>query len=112
MCRSRAHHREVKMVKHVILWTLKEEFSEEEKQQIKAGIKEGLEGLAGQIPGLLEIHVQTESLPSSNVDIMLDTTFESAEALQGYSVYPAHVAVADGKVRPYTATRSCMDFEV
>ena len=96
------------MVKHVILWTLKEEFSEEEKQQIKAGIKEGLEGLAGQIPGLLEIHVQTESLPSSNVDM----TFESAEALQGYSVHPAHVAVADGKVRPYTATRSCMDFEV
>ncbi len=100
------------MVKHIILWTLKEEFSEEEKQQIKAGIKEGLEGLAGQIPGLMEIHVQTESLPSSNVDIMLDTTFESAEALQGYSVHPAHVAVADGKVRPYTATRSCMDFEV
>ena len=92
----------------MILWTLKEEFSEEEKQQIKAG----LEGLVGQIPGLMEIHVQTESLPSSNVDIMLDTTFESAEALQGYSVHPAHVAVADGKVRPYTATRSCMDFEV
>lgn len=71
------------MVKHVILWTLKEEFSEEEKQQIKAGIKEGLEGLAGQIPGLLEIHVQTESLPSSNVDIMLDTTFESCGGIAG-----------------------------
>ena len=28
------------MVKHVILWKLKEEFSAEEKQQIKAGIKE------------------------------------------------------------------------
>ena len=39
------------MVKHIILWKLKEEFSEEEKKQIKAGIKEGLEGLAGQIPG-------------------------------------------------------------
>lgn len=65
------------MVKHIILWTLKEEFSAEEKEKIKVGIKEGLEGLAGQIPGLMEIHVQTESLPSSNVDIMLDTTFES-----------------------------------
>lgn len=42
------------MVKHVILWKLKEEFSAEEKQQIKAGIKEGLEGLAGQIPGRTE----------------------------------------------------------
>lgn len=100
------------MVKHIILWTLKEKFSAEEKEKIKVGIKEGLEGLVGQIPGLLEIHVQTESLPSSNVDVMLDTTFESVEALQGYSVHPAHVAVADGKVRPYTATRSCMDFEV
>ena len=25
---------------------------------------------------------------------------------------PAHVAVADGKVRPYTAVRTCLDFEV
>lgn len=40
------------MVKHIILWKLKEEFSEEEKKQIKAGIKEGLECLAGQIPGM------------------------------------------------------------
>ena len=27
------------MVKHIILWKLKEEFSEEEKKQIKAGIR-------------------------------------------------------------------------
>ena len=47
------------MVKHVILWKLKEEYSEAEKESIKAGIKEGLEGLAGQIPGLVEIHVYT-----------------------------------------------------
>ena len=33
------------MVKHVILWTLKDELSAEEKQQVKAGIKEGLEGV-------------------------------------------------------------------
>ena len=34
------------MVKHIILWTLKEEFSGEEKETIKQGIKEGLEGLS------------------------------------------------------------------
>ena len=33
------------MVKHVILWTLKDEFDAEEKERIKAGIKEGLEGM-------------------------------------------------------------------
>ena len=70
------------MVKHIILWKLKEEFSEEEKKQIKAGIKEGLEGLAGQIPGMTEIKVRIDCLPSSTVDVMLDSTFESAEALK------------------------------
>lgn len=38
------------MVKHVILWQLKDELSDTEKAAVKAGIKEGLEGLAGQIP--------------------------------------------------------------
>ena len=37
------------MVKHIILWNLKDEYSEEQKEQIRKGIKEGLEGLAGQI---------------------------------------------------------------
>ena len=86
------------MVKHIILWKLKEEFSEEEKKQIKAGIKEGLEGLAGQIPGMTEIKVRIDCLPSSTVDVMLDSTFESAEALKTYITLPKHVAVSDSKV--------------
>ena len=100
------------MVKHVILWTLKEELSAIEKENVKKGIKEGLEGLAGKIPGLLDIKVNIEGLSSSNADLMLDSTFESEEALKGYATHPAHVAVADGKVRPYTAIRSCLDYEV
>lgn len=100
------------MVKHVILWTLKEELSTSEKEDVKRGIKEGLEGLAGKIPGLLDIKVNIDGLPSSNADLMLDSTFENQEALKGYAVHPEHVAVADGKVRPYTAIRSCLDYEV
>lgn len=100
------------MVKHIILWQLKDEFSEEEKVSIRAGIKEGLEGLAGKIPGLVEIKVQTEMLASSNVDVMLDSTFVDEAALKGYAVHPAHVEVADTKVRPYTKTRACIDYEV
>lgn len=100
------------MVKHLILWQLRDELTEPEKQTIKAEIKAGLEGLAGKIPGLVEIHVQTDCLPSSNADLLLDSTFTDAAALQGYAVHPAHVAVADGKVRPNTKTRTCMDFEI
>lgn len=100
------------MVKHVILWTLKDEFSIERRLEIKQGIKEGLEGLAGKIPGLIDIKVYTDGLESSNADLMLDSTFEDEAALKGYSTHPEHVAVANGRVRPYTATRTCLDYEI
>ena len=100
------------MVKHVILWVLRDELSESEKAEVKKGIKEGLEGLKDVIPGLIDIKVNTDSLPSSNADLMLDSSFEDEEALKAYSVNPAHVAVADGKVRPFTKTRTCLDYVV
>jgi hypothetical protein len=100
------------MVKHVIIWKLKDELSEEEKVSVKAGIKEGLEGLKGKIPGLLDIKVYIDGLDSSTGDLMLDSTFESIDALKGYAVHPEHVAVADEKVRPYTAVRSCFDYSI
>ena len=79
------------MVRHVILWQLKEEYNDEEKREIKAGIKEGLEGLVGKVPGLVEVHVHTEGLASSNADLMLDAVLENEEALKGYAVHPEHV---------------------
>lgn len=100
------------MVKHVILWQLKDEYSEEQKLDIKKGIKEGLEGLAGKIPGLVDIKVNINGLASSNADLMLDSTFEDEASLKGYAVHPEHVAVADGKVRPHTKNRVCLDYEV
>lgn len=100
------------MVRHVILWQLKDEISGSEKENVKKGIKEGLEGLKGKIEGLVEIKVNENPLPSSNADVMLDSLFESADALKNYSTHPAHVEVANGKVRPYTKARTCMDFEV
>lgn len=100
------------MVKHVILWTLKDEYSKDEIVKIKAGIKSGLEGLKGVVPGLIDIRVNTEPLKSSNCDLMLDSTFEDEESLKGYSGHPSHVEVANTKVRPYTASRVCMDYEV
>ena len=97
------------MVKHVILWKLKDEIAD--KDAVKAGIRAGLEGLKGVVPGLVEIKVNTQGLASSNADVMLDSTFESEAALKGYAVHPAHVEVANTKVRPFTQTRMCLDYE-
>lgn len=100
------------MVKHIILWTLKE-MSDAEKSKVKSEIKTDLEALKGKIPGLIDIKVITEKrLASSNADLMLDSTFESEQALKTYATHPEHVAVADAKVRPFTANRSCLDFEI
>lgn len=101
------------MVKHIILWKLRDDLSEEEKARVKQGIKAGLEGLAGRIPGLVNITVNVDGrLDSSNADVMLDSTFTDEEALQAYAVHPEHVAVADGKVRPYTCLRTCLDYMI
>ena len=100
------------MVKHIILWTLKE-MSEDEKSKVKSDIKISLESLSGKIPGLLDIKVVIEGrMETSNADLMLDSSFESFEALKAYAIHPEHVKVADEKVRPFTASRSCLDFEV
>lgn len=111
--KTRPKKKEQKMVKHIILWTLKPELSDAEKENIKKEIKTGLENLKGKIPGLVEIKVITEGrLASSTTDLMLDSTFENEDALKTYSKHPEHVAIADGKVRPFAVSRACLDFEV
>ena len=100
------------MVKHIILWQLKDEYTEEQKTEIRKGIKEGLERLVGIVPGLLSVHVQTERLPSSNADVMLESTLDTVQHLKEYAVHPAHQNIADTRVRPYTKSRTCIDFEV
>ena len=101
------------MVKHIILWRLREDLTAEEKENVKKDIKAGLEGLAGRIPGLLDIRVNIDGrLETSNADVMLDSTFTDESALRAYAVHPEHVAVADGKVRPYTCLRTCLDYEI
>lgn len=101
------------MVKHIILWMLNPELSETEKETVKKGIKEGLEGLVGKVPGLIDVKVTYAGrLSSSTADLMLDCTLESEEALKVYASHPEHLKVANGKVRPYTVQRSCLDFEI
>lgn len=98
------------MVRHVILWQLKDELSPAEKQTILQNMKRELEGLVGTVPGLCELTVHIVGLSSSNADAMLESTLTNAESLAEYAVHPAHVAVADGFVRPFVKSRLCLDF--
>ena len=68
-------------------------FYRRRKTEIKAGIKAGLEGLAGQILGLLFIQVHTEGLPSSNADLMLIPALQMQSFPERLFCTSAHVAV-------------------
>lgn len=97
------------MVKHIILWKLKESLSEDEKTTARAEAKRRLEALNGKIDGMIRLRVVTDRLPSSNADMMLDSEFETEEALAGYQVNPLHVEAAT-YVRSVVEARLCLDF--
>ncbi len=97
------------MVKHVILWQLKDEL--EDKDKVLNDAKINLEGLKGKIEGLVDIKLNIAPLSSSNADMMLDSTFVNEDALKCYQTHPDHVFVADNFIRPFTKARLCLDFE-
>jgi hypothetical protein len=97
-----------KMVKHMIIWKLKEGLENPEEK--KKEIKEALEGLVGKIDGLLEMKIHICGMACSSGDLMMDSTFESAEALAFYQKHPDHVAIATGLVRPSVEQRLSFDF--
>lgn len=99
------------MIKHVILWQLKDELTDDQKAAVKAEIKERLEALEGQIPGLLYVKVAIDPMPSSNTDVYLDSAVEDAATLDVYQNHPAHVAVKNDLIMPNAKTRLCMDYE-
>lgn len=96
------------MVKHIILWKLKDEYNTE---KVKNTMKTELEALVCKVPGLLEMKIQIVGLPTSNADVMLYSVLESNEALLGYAKHPDHVRVADECVRPFVEKKLCLDFE-
>ena len=61
------------MVRHIILWKLKETMTDGEKAAARAEAKRRLEALNGQIEGLISLTVITDRLPSSTADMMLDS---------------------------------------
>ncbi len=99
------------MVKHIIIWNFKEEYTAEQKAEFALKIKTELEALVGVIEGLTELKIITCPLDLSNGDLMLDSTLESVEALKGYQVHPEHVKAATF-VRSVMGDRRCVDYEI
>jgi protein-L-isoaspartate O-methyltransferase len=90
------------MLKHIVLFKLKDWAEGASRADNARLAKASLEALRGKIPGLLELVVGLNPDPNDpSYDLVLDSTFESREALAVYQVHPEHQAVADfiGHVR-------------
>lgn len=72
------------MVKHIVLYTLKEGVDKEEAVKLIASV---LEPLVGKIPGLRELEVRRAF---NGMDYALYSVFESRQALEAYAVHPLH----------------------
>lgn len=99
------------MVKHIVLWNFVEGFSDEEKAEAAKKMAALLEPIKELVPGALDIRVIQNDMSSSNRDVALISTFDTAEALAAYQCHPAHVE-AGKYVRSVTCDRACMDYEL
>lgn len=99
------------MVKHIVIWKQDDRFTKEEKISNGAKIKESLEALKDIIPGVVSIKVITNLLPSGSDgdDLVLESVFESQEALDHYQNHPEHIKAATF-VRSVVKSRKCVDY--
>lgn len=98
------------MIKHVVLFQLKDEMTEAEKLQVMKAFKEGILGLPAQIPCIKHIEVGFNVNPNEKYEVALSSEFETLEDVKTYAVHPAHVAVAQIIV-PHMKARACSDYE-
>lgn len=100
------------MVRHMVAWNFAEGFTDDENHKNAETMKRELENLKNLISGIVSIQVFINPLNSSDSDLLLDSVFESEEALKAYVVHPEHVRVGTTFVKPVTSNRKCIDFSM
>ncbi|MHB8129286.1 MAG: Dabb family protein [Mobilitalea sp.] len=97
------------MVRHIVAWNYVEGFTKEENRKNAEIMKKELENLKNLIDGIVSIEVYIDPLGSSDSDLLLDSVFESEDALKAYIIHPEHVRVGTTCVKPVTMNRKCID---
>ena len=100
------------MIKHIVMWTLKDTAEGTDRVTNARKMKEMLEALAGLIPSLKKIEVGIDVFAASPVcDVILYSEFATRADLDAYQVHPEHLKVV-AFVKQVVASRSVVDYEV
>lgn len=82
------------MVKHIVFWKLREQAQGRAAAQNAVLLKERLEALRGEVPGLIHLEVGMDiSRTDASADVALYSEFEDMAALEVYQAHPAHQTV-------------------
>ena len=100
------------MIRHIVMFKLKEFQTPAEKEAKMREIKERLEALKDKIDVLRMIRVDFNCNPEETWDIILTTELATLEDVNTYANHPEHVAVAKGIIGPVKADRACVDYDV
>ena len=100
------------MIKHIVLWKLKDFAEGATMQENALKVKAMLEDMRGKIPGMLKLEVGLNFEASDSAsDIALYTEFKSREALDSYQIHPEHMKVK--KFLPLVRNeRRVIDYEI
>lgn len=100
------------MIKHIVMWTLKDEAEGVGKAANALRMKELLEALGGLIPVIREIEVGVGVFAASPAcDVVLYSVFASRADLDAYQAHPEHQKVVSF-VKQVAASRSVVDYEI
>lgn len=100
------------MVRHIVAWNYAEGLTAEENHKNAINMKRELEALKDLIPGIVSIQVSINPLSTSDSDILLDSIFDTEDALKAYIIHPEHVRVGTNFVKPFVRNRKCIDLFV
>ncbi len=100
------------MVKHILLFKIKEGVGGRSKAESISKAKQLLEALNGRIPGLIKIEVGSDfSATGDSVDMALYSEFESRDALQVYADHPEHQAILP-YIKSIICERKLIDYDI
>ena len=100
------------MIKHIVMWKLKESAHGNSKERNAALIKQKLEALVGKIDGLVGMEVGIDfSCTANSGDVVAVVELLSKEALERYRVHPEHKTVV-AFVTEAVTERRVVDYEV
>ncbi|MGL5262429.1 MAG: Dabb family protein [Bacteroides sp.] len=99
------------MIKHIVLFKLKEEAPKEEKLQVMNAFKSAIEALPAKINFIRKVEVGLNVNADETWDIALYSEFDNMEDMKAYAVHPDHVAAAK-LLADLKESRACVDYEV